>query len=128
MSEAIDKARQDALHQVFSALHHYLAEYEGDTLHCSEDCDTMLLGALVKGMKSMGLRTRPDPPFPGFNFDGLACSIRGFRFPSVHAYRTKRKCPSPSLDCEITSKINTTLKSLEENLCGLDLNIFVAVR
>jgi hypothetical protein len=125
MPDAIDQRRRKALHQVISALHNYLVEYQGDTLHCSEDCDTMLLGALTKGMKSIELLTRPDPPFPGFSFDGLACSIRKFRFPSVHAYKTKRKCPSPSPDCGITSKINTTLKSLEDSLCGLDLSDIV---
>lgn len=88
----------------------------------------MLLGALTRRMKFIELLTRPDPPFPGFNFDGLACSIRKFRLPSVHAYKTKRKCPSPSSNCGITSKINTTLKSLEDHLCGLDLDDVVAVR
>lgn len=80
MPEAINRRRQEALHQVISALQNYLEEYQRDTLHCSFECDTMLLGALTKGMRSIGLLTRPEPLFTGFSFDLLAQNIQ---FPSV---------------------------------------------
>lgn len=86
----------------------------------------MLLGALTKGMRSIGLLTRPEPAFPGFSFDGLAHNIRAFRFPLVHNY--KRSHYSRSSDCRITSMINATLSSLEDSLCGLDLSDFGAVQ
>lgn len=83
----------------------------------------MLLGALTKRMRSIGLLTRPEPPFPGFSFDGLAHRIRAFRFPSVHEYYYSR----PS-GCGITSMINATLSSLENRLCGLNLSDFGAAQ
>lgn len=87
----------------------------------------MLLGALTKRMRSIGLLTRPEPPFLGFSFDELVHNIRAFRWPPVKDCR-RNYIKSSNYGCGMADMIKATLTSLDESLCGLDLSDFSAVQ
>jgi hypothetical protein len=58
----------------------------GETLRCSRafECDALLLGALMKEMKTAKLIPEPAKPFAGITVDGLRNTVRNFRSARFH--------------------------------------------
>ena len=48
---------------------------------CNFECDSMILGALLKQIRPLGLWPRPSEPYTEFSFVGIACAVRSFRSP-----------------------------------------------
>jgi hypothetical protein len=91
----------------------------------------MVLGALIKGSMSIGLWPSPAVPFIGVSFCHLSKQIREMRIPTMCELtgRVKRNSLVPismrTMECcGIRKSIEASLRSLEDQLCGLEFSNF----
>ena len=96
-------------------------------------CDAMVLGALIKSSVSIGLWPPPAPPFTGISFCTLSGQIRQMKVPTLcdTTGQTQERYGSRYIYdhiglCGIKESIKASLRSLEDQLCGLDISTFKA--
>jgi hypothetical protein len=115
-------------------------------------CDAMVLGALIKSSVSIGLWPPPAPPFTGISFCTLSGQIRQMKVPTLcntigqterwygskdyygsrddygsgddYDYYDRDELPAHIGPCGIKESIEASLRSLEDQLCGLDISTF----
>lgn len=119
VSGRVDESRQKAVLSIIDAMHAFLESYQGSNLHCTSECDAMVLGTLTKGMKSIGLLVRPTAPFKDMCFKDLAEKVRGI---PIKTYCDSRN-PYPSATCtrKVKGRIDEKLKVLEAGISGVSL-------
>lgn len=86
-------------------------------------CDAMVLGALIKSSMSIGLWPPPAPPFTGVSFCHLSGQIQQMNVPTLCEIKLadiRNRC------LPFRESIEAPLKSLEDQLCGLDFSAFKA--
>jgi hypothetical protein len=120
-AEQIDKARQDSLDDIFSAIYDLLDLLQVEPV-CSYECSSMLLGTLTKELRKHGiLSPRSAQPFYGFSIEGSEGMIRGFRKP--YWYNTRGKHNSEH-SCTIQQKLFSALCKVEVELRVFNLQDF----
>jgi hypothetical protein len=120
-AEQIDKARQDSLDDIFSAIYDLLDLLQEEPV-CSYECSSMLLGVLTKELKKHGiLSPRSAQPFYGFSIKGSKDIIKGLRKP--YWYNTRGKHNSEH-SCTIQQKLSPALDKVENELRIFDLQDF----
>ncbi|OCK99817.1 uncharacterized protein K441DRAFT_626854 [Cenococcum geophilum 1.58] len=117
--EYIDEQRQKSIDRIILALNDLLDYFNSDNVHCSFECDSILLGALTKEMKSKKLSSQHlKPQFLGLSYEDAVDKVRNIRSPSWYdGYRHKH-------ECDIGNHVNPIIASLDDFMCGLDLKDF----
>jgi hypothetical protein len=91
------------------------------------DCDSILLGALIKGMGEKHFLPRPEPPFLGSAYIGVAASIRNMQSPSrcvcnkSYGYLDPYGCYQKQYGCSLEQFTGPILTSLRNTMKGLNL-------
>jgi hypothetical protein len=81
-TDSIDRRRQALIHPVIGNLHSLVADLRDGETSCSFECESILLGALMKQMHRESLLwPRPSKPFLGFSFVEIAQTIRSLQSP-----------------------------------------------
>ncbi|OCL14163.1 hypothetical protein AOQ84DRAFT_309366 [Glonium stellatum] len=120
----IDEQRQTSINRIGSALHDLLDYFNSDDVHCSFECDSILLGALTKEMKSKKLSSEDlRGPCLGMSYEDVVDKAKNIRLP-----RWNGVCNGYSSygyhNCSIETHVDPILASLEDYMCGLDLKDF----
>jgi hypothetical protein len=132
--------RQTAISNIISTLGVLITTYEDPKPQClcysasKFECDAMVLGALIKGSVKMGLWPLAPQPHIDISFHHLSKSIRGMAIPTLcnlnkrhHQYDSFEDYSGGSKHCcNVKGTIEASLLSLENQLCGLDLDAFRA--
>lgn len=129
--DAINNTRQVAISSAIATLEQLIAYYNGTQPRCScqkdieFECDAMVLGALVKGSKEIGLS--PLAPPSCMSFHHLSKEIRRMKIPTMCDWNRKRntfyQVDYSKSCCNVKEVMNVSLKDLEDQLCGLDLEL-----
>ncbi|SPJ71797.1 uncharacterized protein FTOL_01525 [Fusarium torulosum] len=120
--EQIDKARQNSLGDIFSAIYDLLDLLQEEPV-CSYECSSMLLGLLTKELRKHGiLSPRSAQPFYGFSIEGSKDIINGFRTP--HWYIARGAKSNGNHSCTIQQKLSPALDKVENGLRIFDLQDF----
>jgi len=131
-----------------SMLTSLIINYQNSTPRCPRSgdsafkCDAMVLGALIKSSISIGLWPPPAPPFTGISFCALRRQIRQMKVPTLcdtigqtegrygsrgdYVYYGGDGSPARIGPCGIKESIEASLRSFEDQLCGLDISTFKA--
>jgi hypothetical protein len=106
--------------------------YHGPTKLCksqNESCDAMVLGGLLRALKSHDLLPLPTPPFIGLSFQSLARKLNESSLPTLCERASPPKNPfgNPfgyvdSKRCGISHLISEKVVQLEAKLTGLSLD------
>lgn len=121
-AEQIDKARQNSLGDIFSAIYDLLDLLQEEPV-CSYECSSMLLGLLTKELRKYGiLSPRSAQPFYGFSIEGSKDIINGFRTP--HWYTARGARSNGNHSCTIQQKLSPALDKVENGLRIFDLQDF----
>ena len=97
--------------------------FKSDNVHCSFECDSILLGALTKEMKSKKLLSQHlRPQFLGLSYEDAVDKVKSIRSPSWRIYGGYYG--ENRHGCNIGTHVNPTLASLDDCMCGLDLEDF----
>ncbi|KAH8586009.1 hypothetical protein B0O99DRAFT_602845 [Bisporella sp. PMI_857] len=79
----IDEKRQELLNQLTGTLHDVFDKLRRSQALCGFECDSMLLGAIIKQLYPHYLIwPKPSEPFIGFNFAKSAKTVRSLRSPA----------------------------------------------
>jgi hypothetical protein len=115
--EDIDKRRQESIEHMITPLHYLLHSLRTGPESCSFECDSIVLGALTKGLEARNLFTTPPvPPFSGLTFASTAESLTTIRSPNWRdSYRKEHR------QCSLKSRIDTIVDSLKQKK-GLSLD------
>lgn len=87
-------------------------------------CDAMVLGSLLKSSRKIGIWPKPEAPFPGRKYKGLAKAIRGIKILDVCNKTSSRRWNShgPAGNSHgLEDVIEEKLKEVEKGLDGLRL-------
>ena len=88
-------------------------------------CDSMVLGALTKGLQSIGLLLAPDPPYKGLSFQYLVQQVCNMSFPTfcneIDEYRGHKYHKKQEARCGIKAKLEAYMDVLEDSLSGINL-------
>lgn len=90
-TEAINDHQQKLVDQILDILRQFVQKLSKDNTSCTDDCNSMLLGALVKQIPHNWLWPEHPKPFSGISFDGIKQAIYQLRVPA---------CQSTSLQAE----------------------------
>jgi hypothetical protein len=125
--------RQSGIANAISMLEKLITDYMDPKPHCScpngsnFKCDAMVLGALIK--RSMEIGLWPIPPLSSIStsFHHLEESIRCMEIP-IFCDSNRIGYYNPNYNrggcCNIKGLIEVSLTSIEDQLCGLDLDTF----
>ncbi|KAJ4250129.1 hypothetical protein NW762_011939 [Fusarium torreyae] len=120
--EKIDKARQNSLVDIFSAIYDLLDRLQEES-ECSYECSSMLLGVLTKELRKHGiLSPRSAQPFYGFSIEGSKNLIKDMKVPLW--YDTNSGRYSSTHSCTIQQKLSLALQKMEKDLRVFDLQDF----
>ncbi|OCK89655.1 uncharacterized protein K441DRAFT_734709 [Cenococcum geophilum 1.58] len=143
--DAIENKRQGVIASAISMLTDLITNYQNSTPRCPRSgdnafkCDAMVLGALIKSSISIGLWPPPAPPFTGISFCALSGQIHQMKVPTLcdtigqtegwygsrgdYPYYDRGELPA---HIGIKESIEASFRSLEDQLCGLDISTFKA--
>jgi hypothetical protein len=114
---AIETERTKAIQQIFDALHLLRDSFYKDS--CSFECSAMLLGSLLKQLRSSGLgNLELTAPFYGHSVVRLGMTVSEFREPR---WRSTPSCGWSYNSCSLTDKIKAIVKQTLEALNGVKL-------
>lgn len=130
--DAIKQARVSALESALSVIHALITKYMDGSALCDaalDDelryaCDAMVLGSLLKSSRKIGIWPKPEAPFPGRKYKGLAKAIRGIKILDVCNKTSSRRWNShgPAGNSHgLEDEIEENLKEVEKGLDGLRL-------
>jgi len=144
--DEIENKRQGVIASAISMLTDLITNYQNSTPRCPRSgdntfkCDAMVLGALIKSSVSIGLWPPPAPPFTGISFCALSGQIHQMKVPTLcdtigqtegwygskddYGYYDRDGLPAHIGPCGIKESIEASLRSLEDQLCGLDISTF----
>jgi hypothetical protein len=135
VADGIETKRQELVGKVVSILHDLVTDLKEGKVSCTQGCDLVLLGSLVKALHQWDLAK----PYYGVSFTALARSIRELQDQvwCVGAAPPSNPAKAPSADisepatrrerfgahyCGIRSLINPKLYSLEVSVDGIELD------
>jgi hypothetical protein len=113
----IDKRRQDSIEHIITSMHDLLDQMRKKPQMCSFECDSILLGALTKGLDAQKLFSpRLMPPFPELSFESITKSLSAIRSPKWYA----QSRTNVTHRCTLNSRIDPIIDSLKQQR-GLNL-------
>jgi hypothetical protein len=127
--DAIEEARKRAISRMLAHVMKIFDNYQGPAQHCPDEdnglmCDAMLLGRLLRELKSQRLYPLPSTPFHGLSFSDLATRLGKMCLMSMCEEFGSRK-PKYVFDtdpqCGIKKEIDGALAKRRAKLSGLDL-------
>ncbi|RHZ49638.1 uncharacterized protein CDV56_102045 [Aspergillus thermomutatus] len=121
--DAIDRSREDAIRAILDRLHDRVAGLRSDRVHCSYECDCVLLGALMKHMRRLGILAKPPPPFEGIGLERLAKEAPGVVVP-----RWYERGGEIQHSCLATLDFNSSLRGSGDALPGVDMEELTELR
>lgn len=106
-------------------MHDYITTYFTPDNHCSHGdplgCDAIVLGSLLKSSTAIGIWPRPEDPFGGITFKGLASQVRDME--------VRDDCRQGNYygngSHGVKDIIKAMVRSLGDQLCGLKLDAFL---
>ncbi|KAF2117945.1 hypothetical protein BDV96DRAFT_517779 [Lophiotrema nucula] len=126
VTEAIEKARQEGMLKLQSGLAALLGEYRSKQYSCpvgsgtsSFECGSMMYGALIKGMDTVGISTEGDS-FDGISLEELCNDIRRIRSPTWYYSGSSGYYQSQHM-CKLTRPLKDMTDEVEKSLKGLKL-------
>lgn len=130
--DAIKQARVSALESALTIIHTLISKYMDGSALCDAAldeelryaCDAMVLGSLLKSSRKIGIWPKPETPFPGRKYKGLAKAIRGIKILDVCNKTSSRKWNShgPAGNSHgLEDEFEEKLKEVEKGLDGLRL-------
>lgn len=104
-----------------------LDTYHGPSRVCKrqDHCDSMVLGSLLRALKSHDLLPLPASPFIGLSFQSLARKLNESSLPTLCERARPPKSPFSYIDynqCGIKHGISEKVIELEAKLTGLSLD------
>lgn len=131
--DALDKERQDIVSGVILGLHNLKVQFCQGRDGCSLNCSSISLGALMKGMTTLGLLDPlPTPPFLGYSFMALKEAVKNILEPSytnpAHGVSWNGRhqvSKAEPLSCSLKVKINSIIDEQLDKANGLDLESFI---
>lgn len=87
-------------------------------------CDAILLGSLLKSFKRIGIWPELESPFRALSFEFLKSKLDDMVIRDECELRREPHYYGYSGGHGVKSKVKATNKSLEDTLCGLDLDDF----
>ncbi|KAK6837725.1 hypothetical protein RU639_001124 [Aspergillus parasiticus] len=88
-------------------------------LYCCKDCDTMVLGTLVRQLKIHELYPLPLPPFRGFSVDFLLQTLA--TFPEPRCYELVHSMCGKLSKCHLMPKAKDLVEKVNKEVTGLVL-------
>lgn len=137
MQGTIQQKRLYGIESAIRVVYDLIAKYSSPKINCSNDdnpflCDAVLLGSLIKSSAEIGISPRPKNPFPGMTFKGLAEQIRGMKVLDDCDYIRKGDDSHRYYESHeshgIKYSIKASIRSLEDELCGVNLESFLPQR
>ncbi|KAK2757355.1 hypothetical protein FQN54_004869 [Arachnomyces sp. PD_36] len=127
--DTIDGTRERAICRVYEILNETLWRLGGTELCCSFECDSAMLGTLVKELVNRRLlfQETTTPPFDGIRYSRLFESLLNIRSPDWSSYSDSeehRLQHSGSQPCSLKNMITTPLWKLDRTVEGLSLQNF----
>jgi len=105
-----------------------VAKYTGPGLHCDNKrndkrqksaCDALVLGSVIKGFTSTRSLTKVGRPAACLSFDDLLDDILGIDV------LVSERCSAKGITHGVKDSIRTSIKAVEQTLCGLELIDFL---
>jgi hypothetical protein len=124
----VQEHRNKAISEMILVIYNHITTYFTPDIICGHSdsdqfaCDANVLGSLLKSSATIGIWPRPKVPYHGITFSSLASKIREMkvldtckRRDSFHYQRRHG----------IGDAIEASIKSLENQFCGLKLDSFL---
>lgn len=91
--EMIDNQRQELLGRITASLNNLIDRLRDDDTPCSFECNSILLGALIKQMhKNRLFHPQPSKPYIGLSVSKTIRAVRTFQSPLWFSDRSPRPC------------------------------------
>ncbi|KAH8807980.1 hypothetical protein F5884DRAFT_350361 [Xylogone sp. PMI_703] len=139
--EAINKSRKRAISNIFLTLETLISDYrERAICQCPHDlkleCDAMVVGSLLMETTRIGIWPLKSSSNTKLSFSHLCDQIKSMKIPTLcnvgqkngnyYRWYTRPIHGGSENCCDAKGVIKTRLASLEEQLCGLDIDNFKA--
>jgi hypothetical protein len=109
-------------------MHDLIIKYSTSEILCHNDnqfaCDAVVLGSLLKGSATIGIWPQPKEPFDGMTFKELASQILEMQVLDDCNQRQGPYYYSGNRH-GVKDSIEASIRSLEDQLCGLNLKDFL---
>lgn len=109
-------------------MHDRITAYLTPDILCSNNeqfsCDAIVLGSLLKGSAATGIWPRPTIPYHDITFKSLASQIREMQVLDTCKHRDRYYKFSHG----VKDAIEASIRSLEDEFCGLKLDSFLPER
>jgi hypothetical protein len=129
--DQIEEARQSTMSNCFTALHKIQDEYIRGVQRCNkhEDCDTLVLGGVLKAFNDEGILPFPTQPFNGLSFEGLSIKFGQMKLrtlcqlnPRYGGYESSYWRDQVRTGCGGRRELDSIITSMAEGLQGLELD------
>lgn len=125
--DTIDQLRQELIEQIIYGLHNLISYFHRRD-NCSFECSSILIGALMKQMRSNRLLDpKPSRPYLGHSVARTTATIRNFASPRWSDTRVSRSFGRSSCEvhpCTPAAFMDPTVSSLADGVKGLKLKDF----
>jgi hypothetical protein len=117
--DAINQHRQESIGRAIEALHQLITDRCQEWVVCTIECDSMLIGALIKAMGRFHMfNPRPQKPFQGFSLTETVARIEGFQSPRWWSRRNQVH------SCGLEPLLQPIIDQLHRSMEGLTLDQF----
>lgn len=122
--------RIEAIAQTIVLVDTYIAKYSTPDTICKHSdsfaCDSGVLGSLIKGSAKIGISPPREAPYPGMTFIDLATKVRKMQIcEDNHRDNYRNQYYSHHNGHGIKQHIEASIRSLEDQFCGLKLDSFL---
>lgn len=104
-------------------MHDHITAYLTPDILCNNgkqfSCDAIVLGSLLKGSAAIGIWPRPEVPYRGITFKGLASQVREMKV--LDSCNQRDGYYSSGNRHRVKDAIEASIGSLEDHFCGLKL-------
>ncbi|KAJ9605305.1 hypothetical protein H2200_009962 [Cladophialophora chaetospira] len=119
--------RWSTIEKILLCLQKTVDRYLTDTQQCrndSKNCDTLVLGDIIKKLNANTLYPVPDAAPPELSVNALLADLGGIQYTSLCQIQNRSYYGTPS--CNITTTFRAQLAQLESTVTGLNLTKFVS--
>jgi hypothetical protein len=125
-ADKINSDREKAIDECFTLLRAVLERYQVSTSGCrwGKDCDAMIVGGVIRELRSMGYYPIPDAPYKDLCFENLSRDLCNMpvptlcRHPDIRRYYDGNVCLNPK------TFIQDSINNVGKTLVGLELENF----
>jgi len=133
-SDAILMKRREALSELYDLIEEKIERYQGPRIRCrrtddteiAQQCDSLMLGSLLKSARKLDIIPVPDFPYRPMSFNRLSAKFHCLDINAIcdSMSRTKIKGAYPKPAHGLKDLIQRKIEALEERLSGLDIQDF----